>query len=219
MASTPNGAELAAHHLRESRRRTAGGDRLELDAGLLLEPEHDHVRGRADGGKGDGPAVGLLEAFDRGIGRNVKIGVVRAGHGRADDADRRTLGISPHDTQRAEPNAEVGAAGDHRLQRLARTLRIENVERDPVLLKDTGVLREFRDRLVPDSLGADRELQCILRQGERVSREQDDDCNQAHVRRVQHFLVSPRDNMVHIQPHKGRNVTGKATWTSSFRKN
>jgi len=143
MASTPNGAELAAHHLRESRRRTAGGDRLELDAGLLLEPEHDHVRGRADGGKGDGPAVGLLEAFDRGIGRNVKIGVVRAGHGRADDADRRTLGISPHDTQRAEPNAEVGAAGDHRLQRLARTLRIENVERDPVLLKDTGVLREF----------------------------------------------------------------------------
>jgi hypothetical protein len=66
---------------------------------------------------------------------------------------------------------------------------------------------------------ADRELQRILRQGERVPREQDDDCNQAHVRRVQHFLVSPRDNMVHIQPHKGRNVTGKPTWTSSFRKN
>src|SRR6185369_14030061 len=42
---------------------------------------------------------------------------------------------------------------------------------------------------------------------------------QVHGRRARHFLVCGHDNMVHIQLHKGRNVTGKATWTSSFRKN
>jgi hypothetical protein len=137
------------------------------------------VRGRPDRGKRNGPAVRIFEAFDRRIGRDVQIGIVGSGHGRPDDADRRALGVGAHDSQRPEPDAEVGAAGDHRLQSLARALGIEDVEHDAMLSEDAGILRELRDRLIPDSLGPDRELERILRHEACVSREQKAACNHA----------------------------------------
>jgi hypothetical protein len=135
-------------------------------------------------------AVGIFQVLDRRIRRDIEVGVVRAGHGGADHTDGRALGVSAHDAERAEPDAEIGTARDHRLQRLARPLGVEDVEYDAVLPEDAGVLRELRDRLVPNALGTDRELERVLRPGKRMVREQSADGDEAHYYGVQHSVVS-----------------------------
>jgi len=46
---------------------------------------------------------------------------------------------------RANANADIHAAGDHRLLRLTTTLRIEHFQHQAVLLEDAGILPEFGD--------------------------------------------------------------------------
>jgi hypothetical protein len=59
-----------------------------------------------------------------------------------------------------------------------------------VLLEDAGVLRELGDRLVPNALGADRELEHVLRAPLRSACEHSADGDEAHYYGVQHPVVS-----------------------------
>src|SRR5262249_2499288 len=70
--------------------------------------------------------------------------------------------------QRAD-QAEVGAAGEHGLLALARPLRPQDVEREPVPFEDAGALAELRDRRIPVAALPEREHELVLgaRRGER----------------------------------------------------
>ena len=75
-------------------------------------------------------SVVSLSALDRRIRAHVEKDVAGAGEVGADDADRRALGEGAQHPLGADIDAEIGAAGDHRLHRLARAGGAENLERD-----------------------------------------------------------------------------------------
>ena len=60
-------------------------------------------------------------------------------------------------------NPDIGAAGDHRLQGLARARGVEDLELDAVLLEDAGLVAEMGDRGVPIAALADGELELVGR--------------------------------------------------------
>ena len=78
------------------------------------------------------------------------------------DAHRRTLGIGAHDAGNAYARAEIGAAGDDRLHRLAGTRGAEAIQHQIVLLEDAGGLTERRRLVLPIVDLADRELEAGL---------------------------------------------------------
>ena len=83
------------------------------------------------------PSVSLSDLIGE-LDGDVPVEVGRAGRLGADDAHRRTFGKRAehaHDTGR---DADVDAAGDHRLLRFAAALRPEDLERQPVLLEDAA---------------------------------------------------------------------------------
>ena len=55
----------------------------------------------------------------------------------------------------------IDRARDHRLQRLARARRVDDLELDPVFLEDAGLLAEIRDRGIPVAALADGQLEEI----------------------------------------------------------
>src|SRR5262249_39006259 len=70
--------------------------------------------------------------------------VPRPGKIRPDHADGRALGIGAQDAGGADPDREVGGAGNHRLQRVAAARRAEDIEDGSVLLEDAAALAEPR---------------------------------------------------------------------------
>ena len=62
----------------------------------------------------------------------------------------------------AEPDADVDAAGDHRLQRLGAAIGIAQLKCEPALAEHAGILAEFRRRSLPLSALAERDLDGIL---------------------------------------------------------
>ncbi len=73
---------------------------------------------------------------------------------------------------RAGADADIDAARDHDLDRLAASLRVEGFEHEAVLLEDAGVLAELRDALLPAAALADGDLERILGAGTRVKSEE-----------------------------------------------
>ena len=145
------------------RGRAAGRRRLGLGAELLHEGDDDVVRARAVGRIGDG-GLGrrVLQAFDLGIGLHVPVQVAGAGERRRQDAHRRALGEGAHDAGGADAGADIGRAGDHRLDGFAGALRADILQHQAVLLEDAGVLAERRRLVFPVVDLADRELERVL---------------------------------------------------------
>src|SRR5690242_15504386 len=75
----------------------------------------------------------------------------------------------------ADPDAEVDARRDHRLERLAAALRVEHLERQAMLLEEAGVLAELRDALLPAAALADRDLERVVGAGRGRKRQQHSD--------------------------------------------
>src|SRR2546430_2478236 len=65
----------------------------------------------------------------------------------------------------SDPDADVDAGRDHRLQRLAAALGIEHLEHEAVLLEKARVLAELRHALLPAAALADRDFERVLRSG------------------------------------------------------
>src|SRR5262249_13843337 len=146
--------------------RAAGRSRLRLGAELVDERDHDVVRARAAGGVREGVLRREgLQGFDRRIAFDVPVEVAGAGEGRRDDAPRRALGERAHHAGDADAGADVGAAGNDRLHRLASASRAEIVEHDAMLLEDADVLTERGRLVLPVVDLADRDLERILGAG------------------------------------------------------
>src|SRR5258708_658652 len=84
------------------------------------------------------------------IGRTRRLG--------PDDAHRRPLGIGRDRAERADGQPQIDAAGDDRLQRLARAGRIDHLELEAVLLEDAGLGTELGNRGVPVAALPDGDL-------------------------------------------------------------
>jgi hypothetical protein len=80
-----------------------------------------------------------------------------------DHPDRGALGEGAEGVEGADPGADVGAAGDHRLLRLARARSVENFQLEPMLLEEAGILPELGERVLPGAGQAPGNLQPILR--------------------------------------------------------
>jgi hypothetical protein len=79
----------------------------------------------------------------------------------ADDAHRRALGVGAHDAERAGGNADVDAAGDHRLHRLAAAAGEQQLEVELVLAENAGALAQRGRRAVPYFTLTDRDLELV----------------------------------------------------------
>ena len=119
----PAHIDLPRHDLGQRRRRTAGRGRLGLEVVLLHERGHDAVRRRAVGRIGDRLALGILERLDRRACGNVPVKIGCAGGFGTDDAHGSALGIRGEHAHDSGRDADVRAAGDDGLQRLASALR------------------------------------------------------------------------------------------------
>ena len=158
----PADIDLAGHGLREGRRRRASGDRLDVDARLLDERQRAKVGRRAVRRIGHRLAGGVLQRFDRRIGGHIPEDVVRAGHLAGEGANRRALGEGRHDAAGARADADVNAAGNHRLRRLARAGGIKHLQLEAVLGEYAGPLTNVRDGRVPGAALRHGELQQIF---------------------------------------------------------
>ena len=96
------------------------------------------------------------------IGHHVIELLVGAGERGANAAQRRTLEESAEQRVGAEPDADVDAVGDHRLQRLGAALGVEQFQRQAVLLEDALVLAEVGDGLLPAAALADGDLEVVV---------------------------------------------------------
>src|SRR5262249_57682445 len=67
---------------------------------------------------------------------------MRSGRFRPDDANRRALGVGAHDAERAGGDADVDAAGDHRLHGLAAAAGEQQFEVEVVLAENAGALAQ-----------------------------------------------------------------------------
>ena len=107
----------------------------------------------------------VLQAFDLGIGLHVPVKVAGAGEGRRQNAHRRALGECAHHAGGADAGADIGRAGDHRLDGLAGALRADVLQHQTVLLEDAGVLAERRRLVFPVVDLADRDLERVFGEG------------------------------------------------------
>src|SRR5215471_11005310 len=101
----------------------------------------------------DGRCIaGIGEAFDWRVRPHIPIEVPCPSEIHPDHADGCALGIGAQDRGGADPDREVGGAGNHRLQRVAAARRAEDIEDEAMLLEDAGALTEPRriDRPQPE---------------------------------------------------------------------
>jgi len=104
----------------------------------------------------------VREPPDRGVRFDVPGDVAHSGEAAAEDAHRRALAERLHDADGADPDADVGGAGNHRLQSLARALGAEILQHEAVLPEDAGLLAEDRRLLRPGLHLSDRDFQRVL---------------------------------------------------------
>ncbi len=121
------------------------------------------MRRGAVGRVGERLVVGVLQRLDRRIRLHIPVEIVGAGRLGADHAHRRALGIGAEHAHHAGGDAEIDAAGDHRLLGLARAVGVDDLELEAVLLEDAGELADLRDRGVPVAALADRQFHLVER--------------------------------------------------------
>src|SRR6201981_1386255 len=92
---------------------------------------------------------------------------ILSGRFRPDDAHRRALGVGAHDAERAGGNADVDAAGDHRLHRLAAAAGEQQLQREVTLAENAGALAQRGRRPVPYFALPDRKLERVRRESGR----------------------------------------------------
>jgi hypothetical protein len=165
----PAHVHLSRHDLRQGRRLPAGGDRSRRQIALLDQSGHDGMGGGAVGGVGDGLAGGIPERLDRRGGKHIEVHVGEAGLLRADDAHRRALRIGAEHAHHAGCNADIDAAGNHRLLGFSATLGVEDVEIQTVLLEDPRSRSDLGNRGVPPAALSDCKLQLVLRTCRRMA--------------------------------------------------
>src|SRR5262249_9793687 len=66
-----------------------------------------------------------------------------------DHPNRRAFGKGSERIECADPGADIGAAGDHGLLGFAGALGIENLQHEPVLLEEAGILPQLRKGILP----------------------------------------------------------------------
>jgi hypothetical protein len=161
--SRPNGgADHPTSTCRQRCGRPSGRGRLGGRRVLLDEGSDDAMGGRAVGGIGDGLAVGIRDRLDRRVSPYVPIEIAGAGDLCADDAHRRAFRVGAQHAHDADTDADLDGAGDHRLLGLPCPLRIEELERQTMLLEDSAALADFGYAGVPKAALADCELQRLL---------------------------------------------------------
>src|SRR5262249_55484145 len=106
----------------------------------------------------------LERAMTLRIGPHVPIRIL-SGRLRPDDADRRALGVGAHDAERASGNADVDAARDHRLQRLAAAAGEQQLEVEVVLAENAGALAQRGRSPVPYFALPNRNLELVCGEG------------------------------------------------------
>ena len=82
-----------------------------------------------------------------------------------DHSDRRSFGKGPECIECADPGADIGAAGDHGLLGFASALGIENLQHEPVLLEEAGILPQLRKGILPRPCQSSSNAQFVLRDG------------------------------------------------------
>src|SRR4029079_1860648 len=88
--------------------------------------------------------------------------LVAAGLGRADHPHRGALGEGAERAEKADRYADLGAVGDHHLDGFTAALGVQNIEREPMLLEEAGVLAELSDKGLAHPAGANRDLEMVL---------------------------------------------------------
>ncbi len=158
----PADIDLARHHRGDVGRRPAHGGRLGGQVVLLDERRDDAVRRRAVGRVSQRLVVGILQRLDRRIRLHVPVQIAGASGLGADDAHRRAFGIGAEHAHDTRGDADIDAAGDDRLLRLAGALRVDHLKHEAVLLEDAGALADLRHRGVPIAALADGELHGVF---------------------------------------------------------
>ena len=161
----PADVDLPRHHRRQVRGRASHRGRLGLELVLLHEGRDDAVRRRPVGRVGENLVVGVLERLDRGIRLHIPVKVIGARCFRADHAHGRAFGIGAEHAHDTGGNADIDAARNHRLLRLARAIGVDDLQLQAMFLEDAGELADFRHRSVPVAALADRQFHLVLRAG------------------------------------------------------
>src|SRR5262245_6984871 len=104
----------------------------------------------------------VFDALDRRIGWYEPIDIFHAGIGCGQDPHWRAFDESAHRAGGADPYPDIGAAGDHRLQRLTGALRAEIFQNDAEPLKDSSLHAKRRHLVSPGIDLADCDLDCVL---------------------------------------------------------
>src|SRR5215467_14248867 len=68
----------------------------------------------------------------------------------------------------ADPGADIGATGDYGLLGFAGALGIENLQHEPVLLEETGILPQLRKGIFPRPCQSPGDAQFVLRDGSAI---------------------------------------------------
>ena len=97
------------------------------------------------------------------IGLRVPEQVRGAGGFRAQDAHRSALRVGRQHAHDAGRHADVDAARQHRLLRLAAALRVQDLEYQAVLLEDAAALADLCDGRIPVAPLPDGQLERVLR--------------------------------------------------------
>src|SRR5262249_25177254 len=116
-------------------------------------------------GVGDTLACEILLVLDWRVCFHVPGEIVRAGVRCRDHADRRAFGKGSECIECADAGADIGAARDHGLLGFAGALGIENLQHEPVLLEETGVLPQLRKGIFPRPCQSPGNPQFVLRDG------------------------------------------------------
>src|SRR6266480_7084025 len=85
-----------------------------------------------------------------------------------DHSDRRSFGKGSKRVECADPGANIGAAGDHGLLGFASALGIENLQHEPVLLEEAGILPQLRKGILPRPCQSPGNAQLVLRDGDAI---------------------------------------------------
>src|SRR5262249_57679979 len=156
----------------------------------------------------DGRRVaGIREALDGRVRPHIPIEVPCPGEIHPDHADGRALGIGAQNRGGADPDREIGGAGNDRLQGLAPAGGAEDVEDDAMLFEDAGALAEPRRIDRPQPKLPDCNLERLLR---RRARDGKRDRSREH-KRQQPAPIAHGSS----QPFVGR-APGRGLWACSY---
>ena len=86
---------------------------------------------------------------------------------RGERPHRRLADDRAQHAQRAGADADLDAAGDHRLLRLGAAVGVEDVERQALLAEEPGTVAPDRDAGVPEALLADGHFKRLRMRGGR----------------------------------------------------